>query len=325
MRRFPTGVTLRATLLMLAAAATTCSASDLRTWDGRHSIGRIAVEVVYFVPRDRTPLPDWRERVDYFRRRIEQFHAREFQGQSQLTTRRPDEPFVSERSTAELRDGDGDAIFFKTVREVDERMNFAADAPPDNREAFPILLVLSEVNWRPLDDFYRLKPGPDGPVFEGNYSDGEHFPGAESGGARATYLEREGKGWGLVSADGWRVPYRGTDCVVYHEGCGHTIGLPHPEPGNPSVMSFGQYEGWISESWLDRDQKARLGWTPPDVEPELSKDLFTHFKALAEPTVPQPGEDVALEVRLARGCRSDPPAVAVSDRRRRPVGRRADG
>lgn len=263
---------------------------EVRTWDGRHAIERIDLTLVYFVPRGRTPLPDWRERVDYFRGRIEQFHAREFQGQSTLTARMLPEPFRSDRDVAALRDGDGDDIFFRTLREVDERLQFGRG----ERAGFPILLVLSDVNWRPLDDFFRLRPGEKGPEFEGNYSDGEHFPGAASGGARATYLAREGKGWGLVSADGWRVPYRGSDCVVYHEGCGHTVGLPHPEPGNGSVMSLGQYRGWISESWLDRDQKARLGWQPLEVEPDLSGDLFSRFRALPEPRVPKPGDEVRL-------------------------------
>ena len=235
--------------------------AEIKTWDGKHSIEKIAVTVVYFVPRDREPLPDWKERVSYFCRRIERFHEREFQGQSTMKTAMRPEPFQSARTTDQLRGGDANFIFFQTLREVDEALHFGRD----ERTAFPILLVLSEINWRPLDDFFRVKPTGDGGwKFEGNYSNGRHFPGAEAGGARATYLANRGVGWGLVSADGWRVPYRGTDCVVYHEGCGHTVGLPHPEPGNNSVMSLGQYHGWISESWLDEAQKKKLGWKPPE-------------------------------------------------------------
>jgi hypothetical protein len=104
-------------------------------------------------------------------------------------------------------------------------------------------------------------------------------------------------GWGLVSADGWRVPYRGSDCVIYHEGCGHTVGLPHPEPGNGSVMSMGQYRGWLSESWLDKDQKERLAWKPrePAVDPRI--DLFSRFRALQQPAVPGPGQPVVLALQ----------------------------
>ncbi len=203
------------------------------------------------------------------------------------------EPFRSGRSTEQLRGGDANFIFFQTMGEVDETLQFGRG----ERTAFPILLVLSEINWRPLDDFFRVKPAADGGwKFEGNYSDGRHFPGAESGGARATYLERRGIGWGLVSADGWRVPYRGTDCVVYHEGCGHTVGLPHPEPGNNSVMSLGQYHGWISESWLDEAQKKRLGWKPPEQPFDRKADLFSTFTALPEPKVPKPNEPVSLKL-----------------------------
>ncbi len=270
--------------------ASPLAAGEMKTWDGEHSIEKIEVTVVYYVPKDRRPLADWRERVDYYCRRIEAFHQREFQGQSVMKTNVVAEPLVSERTTEELRVGDGDAIFFRTLRESDARLAFARE----KGEAFPILLVLSEINWRPLDDFYRLQPGPEGPKFEGNYNGSEHFPGAASGGARATYLARDRKGWGLVSADGWRVPYRGADCVVYHEGCGHTVGLPHPQPGNGSVMSLGQYKGWISESWLDRDQKVRLGWEPPEAAPDRTASLYDHFRALPEPRVPKPGEEVGL-------------------------------
>lgn len=266
------------------------SHAGVTTWDGRHSIEQVEVTAVYFVPKDRTPLPDWRERVDYFCRRIAQFHAREYGGQSTLTTRVHEEPYRSARNTEQLRSGDGDFIFFQTLREVDEGLSFAQG----ERTAFPILLVLSDVNWRPLDDFYRLRPGDNGLEFEGNYNRGQHFPGAASGGARATYLADRGVGWGLVSADGWRVPYRGSDCVVYHEGVGHTVGLPHPEPGNGSVMSLGQYQGWISESWLDTDQKQRMGWVVPEDEARPT-DLFTCFRAIPAPLIPAPGEDAGLD------------------------------
>lgn len=277
-------------VLLLATACEVLAGT--KTWDGKYDTENIEITVVYFVPSDRRPLPDWRERVDYFCRRIELFHAREFQGQSNLKTIVRDEPLVSELTTAELRPGDGDAIFFRTLREADRRLQFAQD----RNGAFPILLVLSEINWRPLDDFYRLKPKDGKFVFEGSRTNGEHVPGAAAGGARAAYLADRGVGWGLVSADGWRVPYRGSDCVIYHEGCGHTVGLPHPQPGNGSVMSQGQYHGWISESWLDNDQKARLGWAPQDVAHDEQLELFSKFRALPQPPVPQPGQEVKLAI-----------------------------
>jgi hypothetical protein len=288
--------------LLLSAAAIVLQTSpvgaEMRTWDGRHKIDRIELTVAYFVPRDRTPLPDWRERVDYYCRRIEKFHHREFQGQSKLTTRVQPEPFRSARTTQQLRSGDGDFIFFQTLREVDSQ----TEAPSD-KGAFPILLVLSDINWRPLEDFYRLRSIEGKLEFEGQFIDGRHHPGAASGGARATYLADRGMGWGLVSADGWRVPYCGSDCVIYHEGLGHTVGLPHPEPGNGSVMSLAQYRGWISESWLDDDQKQRLGWTAPAEKPDRKSDLFSIFRAFPSPLVPRPGEEVSLNLVLPEAAK----------------------
>src|SRR5688572_8515856 len=49
------------------------AAEGMTTTDGKHAIQSIEVTMVYFVPQDRVPLPDWRERLDYFARRIEKF------------------------------------------------------------------------------------------------------------------------------------------------------------------------------------------------------------------------------------------------------------
>ena len=277
----------------------TVTLAETKTWDGQHSTTQIEVTVVYFLPKDRPPLPDWKERVDYFAERITAFHAREFDGQSTLTTIVRPEPFRSARTIAQLRSGDANFIFFQTLQEVNDSLKFGVG----EQQAFPILLVLSEINWKPLDDFYRLHPGPQGLEFEGNLNAGRHFPGAESGGARATYLADRGVGWGLVSADGWRVPYSGSDCVVYHEGVGHTVGLPHPDEGNRSVMSLGQYHGWISESYLDTDQKERLGWQAIDAAKNPGPSLFTKFRAIPAPAVPRPGQEVRLKCDWPDGAK----------------------
>ena len=280
-------------------ACSTVTLADTKTWDGKHSTTQIEVTVVYFLPKDRPALPDWKERVDYFAERITAFHAREFDGQSTLTTIVPPEPFRSARTTAQLRSGDADFIFFQTLQEVNDSLKFGVG----EHKAFPILLVLSEINWKPLDDFYRLHSSPQGLAFEGNLNAGRHFPGAESGGARATYLADRGVGWGLVSADGWRVPCSGSDCVVYHEGVGHTVGLPHPDDNNRSVMSHGQYNGWINESFLNDDQKVRLGWKPVEVTKNPGPSLFTKFRAIPDPAVPRPGQEVLLKCDWPDGAK----------------------
>lgn len=292
--------TMRSHFSLVACAVITASVSvfaddqpQLKTFDGQHEISQINVRVVYFLPKDRKALADWKDRVDYYARRIEKFHEREFNGQSKLTTFVSEHPFVSKQNTDQLREGDANKIFFRTLREVDAALN--GDLRKKN--GFPIILVLSEINWRPLDDFYRLRP--DG-QFEGNIGrNGRHFPGAKSGGARAVYLSRQGIGWGLVSADGWRVPYSGSDCVVYHEGVGHPIGLPHPDPIDASVMGTGQYHFWISQTTVNREQKLKLGWKPP-VNASKSDDLFSTFTAIPDPSVPKPGQLVALKLNGPR-------------------------
>jgi len=290
-------------------------APSLTTWDGRHPIARIEATVVHFVPADREVLPDWRERAEWFARRIEAFHAREFQGRSELVARVEEAALVSRLPTAALREGDADAIFFRTLREADERLSFARETGA----AFPVLVVLSDINWRPLDDFHRLSPRGAGWEFEGTLSpEGIHGPGAASGGARATYLAEAGKGWGLVSADGWRVPYRGSDCVVYHEGVGHAIGLPHPDGAAADVMSLGQYRVTLGQSWVDDAQKRRLGWQPVARFDAAAHALFSSFTAAPEPAVPRPGQPVALRLGLPEGLAVTAPVVEIQTALRGP-------
>jgi hypothetical protein len=283
---------LFAALLGLACSQV-AGAQSLHTFDGKYDISTIQLTAVYYVPKDRTPLPDWQERVNYFLHRLEAFHRRELDTQSALRISAPAEPFLSTKSVEELRKGDRDAIFFMTVADVRARLKW----PDKKAGGFPILLVLSDINWRDLDDFRRLRRRNGRLEHEGAVaSDGRHFPGADSGGARATYVAATGFGMGLVSADGWRVPYSGSDTVVYHEGIGHPIGLPHPDPLDDSVMGTAQYRYWLNETWINEKQKRALGWKPASVK-RPGADLFSTFTAIPQPPVPAPGQDVALKFR----------------------------
>lgn len=288
-----------ALVCFLLASSDAARAETVRTFDGRHSINEITVMAVYFVPEGRMLLPDWRERVDYYAARLEAFHTREFGGRSTLKVTVIPAPLRSPHSPDEMRGGNQNGIFWRTVKEVRTALQW----PERNGGVFPILLILSDINWRELDDFRRARMVDGTWQHEGHVGgDGRHFPGAESGGARAVYLADEGAGVGLVSADGWRVPYSGSDCVVYHEGVGHTIGLPHPDPMNDSVMGTAQYRFWLNETWLDAAQKVKLGLTAKGAARQLHSDLFSIFAALPEPLVPAPGEPVTLKITMPAGA-----------------------
>jgi hypothetical protein len=288
-------------LLPLAHVHAAPPATDAvaHTYDGRHRADRIDLTVAYLVPSDRKPLDDWRERVDYFMRRIAAFHRRESAGRSSLNIHVHPTPLRVEQTAEALRGTNPDQTFFQSTGAARSALNW-----PERGTGFPILLVLSDINWRELDDFTRTRMIDGVPTFEGNVDgQGRHFPGAESGGARATYDAEQGFGIGLVSADGWRVPYRGSDCVVYHEGVGHPIGLPHPEPIDNSVMGTAQYEFWINETRVSPQQKDALGWVVRKAkgEPRLPArdaptDLFTAFTAVPTPDVPRPRVPVRLEL-----------------------------
>jgi hypothetical protein len=279
-------------LLLLAASMATAKPT---TFDGKHDISTVNLTVVYFVPKDRTPLPDWKERVDYYLKRIAAFHHRELDGISKIQPAVHPKPLISEQNTAFFRRGDQDRTFFDTMDDIKARLKWK----PDPKNGYPVLLVLSDINWRELDDFTRLRVVDGKPTHEGNIAgNGRHFPGAESGGARATYNAKLGYGMGLVSGDGWRVPYcGGSDCVVYHEGLGHSLGLPHPKPIDDTVMGVAQYKYWINEAKLNHSQKLKFGWQPPATPPDLSRDLFTAFTATPTPIVPKAGTPVSLALK----------------------------
>lgn len=283
---------------LLAYIPSAGAAETPHTFDGKHEITTIDLTVVYLVPKDRTPLADWRERVDYYVKRIEAFQTRESGGTSMLHTHVHPEPLVVDKTADELRGNNPDQTFFNSTGAAREALKW-----PGKREGFPIILVLSEINWRELDDFHRTRVIDGKPTHEGNVAgNGRHFPGAESGGARATYLREPGMGVGLVSADGWRVPYSGSDCVIYHEGVGHAIGLPHPEPVDDSVMGVGQYHFWINQSRINKTQRKALGW--PDADTKTAPtDLFTAFTAIPNPAVPKPDQPVSLDLTWPDGAK----------------------
>jgi hypothetical protein len=59
-------------------------------------------------------------------------------------------------------------------------------------------------------------------------------------------------------------------------------------------MSLGQYRGWLSESWLDKEQKSRLGWEPGGKSEDLQTELYSRFRALPAPPEPRPNEEATL-------------------------------
>lgn len=282
---------------LLAAGA--AAAGPIHVYGGTNDLGRISVTVVYLLPRDRPPVPDWRDRIDFAMRRVAAFHEREFSGLSVLEVRMPGEPLVSELTADKVREGDATAMFERMAAEARNRLGW----PGARDGSFPVLLLFSDQNHRELDDFTRTRIEDGVPVHEGHIGpDGRHHPGAKSGGSRARMDPRSGGGIALVTADGWRVPYEGSDCVAYHEGLGHTLGLPHPEPADRSVMSTAQYHMPIHRSWINADQKQRMGWAPPAAPPP-SNTLFGAFHARHEPAGPRTGEPVRLDLSWPEGAR----------------------
>jgi hypothetical protein len=259
----------------------------LHTVDGEHDIGKVHLTIAYYVPKDRTPLPDWKERVSYYVGRIKAFHERELDGQSTLNITVHPVPLVTTKSSAEVRARDPNKTFFATMDDVRTLLQWT----PDGSSGFPILLVLSDINFVEIDDFQRTF------TVDGKTDRCLPLPAlcsskTETGGSRAGYYGDYGMG--LVSGAGWRVPRRGADCVVYGDGLGRPLGLGHPDPLDKSVTGLAQYHFALNETWLADSQKATLGWTPRTSS--APPTLFSAFTTRPEPIAPRPDEPVLLKL-----------------------------
>ena len=86
------------------------------TFDGRYEIGTIDLTIVYLVPKDRRPLVDWRERVDYFAKRLVLFHNRESGGRSTLRVHVHPEPLTVQETARTIRGKSPDETFDNSTR-----------------------------------------------------------------------------------------------------------------------------------------------------------------------------------------------------------------
>lgn len=280
---------------LFASFAYCSKESGIHVFGATDSIRKIDVEVVYYVPSDSVPLDDWSERLEYHLRRAQKFHARELSGQSEFFYSIYPKPFIASATRYGFPQDDVNSFYWHTINEVWH--SGTIQFKPDH---FPILLVLSDTNFSPAyDDWSRvcregdcfLEP-PHTQCAGYVDSHGEDRPGTRCGGARSVFWPEMHIGLGLVTADGWRVPIKGTGCVVYHEGIGHAIGLPHPEPIDDSVMGLAQYVDSINKTWINDSQKLNLGWNKTEIN---KNDLFSEFEINHSPTNPSATDTIYIK------------------------------
>lgn len=312
--------------LMTLCFLTQPAFAQMHVFTGEQPIKNIDVQAVYYVASDAEPLSDWYDRVRYLVNRMESFHQHEFGDQSQLDITLHSKPFIASATSGGFPTDDVNRFFYHIVLEVAD-----SDHIEFQEGDFPIVLVFSDMNFsQSYDNWTRICDG-EGCLFEAPHSEcaghvtasGEDRPGSRCGGSRSVYWKEKQMGYGLVTADGWLVPIRGSDCVSYHEGIGHAINLPHPFPLNNSVMGLAQYEGYIHETWMDEDQKRALGWEPEELDTDT---LFSAFMVTHEPGKPRPDEPVTVtasipiefpiqRIRLQYQTGLDEPWKSVSPRR----------
>ena len=268
----------------------------LKAIGGAHDITRIHLTGVYYLPPGRLPIPDWHDRLAYFLDRAAKFHAREFTNQSHVIWDIRPTPYTP--ATTQTPAKDANEWFWRVTGEVRKQA-----WRPDVKRGFPILLIFTDSNFCPgYDEWTRMCDAnlcicADHPKFCAGHitGTGEERPGSSCGGSRAVYWKDENIGLGVISGDGWRVPIKGSDCVAYHEGVGHAIGLPHPEPMNDSVMGRAQYLTSINTATLDTNQKQNLGWQPAPVD---TVSLFSTFSTDYAPHAPKVGQPVTITATL---------------------------
>ncbi|MEW6237870.1 MAG: hypothetical protein AB1656_20985 [Candidatus Omnitrophota bacterium] len=285
----------------MGAADASSLPSNLHALGATDSIRAIDVQAVYYIYSDATPLADWRERIEYHLRRAQKFHQREFGGLSAMNYSIHPQPYIASASREAFPKDDPNNFFWHIVNDV-----LQSGAIHFQSSSFPILLVFSDMNFSPGYSDWTRECSGEGCPFPPPHSDckgwvtaeGEDRPGSRCGGARAVFWPEKHMGLGLVTADGWRVPIKGSDCVVYHEGIGHSIGLPHPEPLNNSVMGLAQYVDGIQKTWIDDDQKMQLGWPKMEIN---RADFFSSFEANHIHSKPKPGVPVSLAAKFPEG------------------------
>lgn len=286
-----------------APAASQSAAPSLHTVGGKHDITRIHLTGVYLLPPGRVAIPDWRQRIEFYLSRVAKFHERELTGQSRIVWEIRPTPYVP--TAPQTRPKDANEFFWRIAGEVREK---AWKRAPN--KGFPIVLVFSDTNFCPgYDEWSRACDAakcicePHGPGCNGHVTrEGEERPGTCCGGARAVYWPEQNMGFGLLTADGWRVPLKGSDCVVYHEGVGHAIGLPHPDPIDNSVMGLAQYVTSLNVTSIKTAQKESLGWkrTPPaDGAPVEKTSVFSAFNTDYTPRVPTVRDRVIINATFS--------------------------
>lgn len=268
--------------------------SGIHVFGASDSLAKIEVQAVYFLPQDRRPLPDWKDRIQYYMDRAKKFHQRELCGQSVLNYAIYPSPFVSAVQQNKFPKDDPNNFYWAIINEVvsSNRIRFTPGQ-------LPILVVFSDHNFSPGYDDWSRECNGTGCPFPAPHSEckgyvlsnGDDRPGTRAGGARSVFWPEKHIGLGLVTADGWRVPLKGCDCVVYHEGLGHAFGLPHPEPIDNSVMGLAQYVDSIQKTWINDKQKESLGWSKQEIKKD---DLFSLFDVNHFPLKPSANDTIRI-------------------------------
>ncbi|MGH7129271.1 MAG: hypothetical protein ACREIV_11935, partial [Planctomycetaceae bacterium] len=177
-------------------------------------------------------------------------------------------PVIGERTSQEYRDL-GDGFYGEMLSEVrkldldgelgDPVAQSAAAPSAAGDPTMTVYLIFADWGLEDVDpnDAYQW-------LHDHNYFIGRNAPygtdlgdirqaGGSRGGYRGVHSQIGPYGAGIVTEEGWKHPeIRGTAIVAYHEGLGHSLGMPHPaDDVATGVMGQAMYRTTLENSYVE--------------------------------------------------------------------------
>lgn len=212
------------------------------------SIKNVRVVTYYAVPSDRVPLTEqvWQPRLTQYMTRITNFHNQQFSNFSTASYKLAPTAIRLDKTSKELRDSDYFNYICKQAAARDKRP----------AEAFSTYLIFAD--WGMKDNTRDNCAIPY--CTEGT----DRLTYQQCGGDGGAYIENPTRnktyGCGIVSESTWKGSKPGVTSVMYHEGLGHPLNMPHSAPpATDGVMGLA--------GWYCRDVENAI------LEPEIRRSM----------------------------------------------------
>lgn len=216
------------------------------------SLANVAIRAFYVVPKDRAPYATWNSRVTDLAQQAASFHEREFGGASHAMVAVYPNVVVSTKTTQELRQVSFQRDFCEQVSKI----------VPPNRNTFTSYAVFADFgeydNVNGFCEANQKNIAPTCSARAGSPTIAQCF------GSASDYLsDFYGSGYmgcGVITEDGWKNDIPGVSSVVYHEGVGHTMAMPHLKPPSQTGVMGLAYSRCLdlNATYVEPEIKAKM-------------------------------------------------------------------